>query len=87
MLEVKLDESYIKQEFQKKLQKRLDDLQAETLFWDMKDLQENTRMSVNTIKDTFFYQEDFPKYKVGGKWYFPAEEAKEFLIRWLKNAG
>lgn len=87
MIKINLDEDYVKQELKKKLQKRLDELQYETVFWDMKDLQENTRMSVNTMKDTFFYLDDFPKHKIGGKWYFPAEETKEFLLGWLKNEG
>jgi len=85
MVEIKLDEENIKDTFQRELAKRLDELQSQTVFWDMKDLQENTRMSVNTIKDHFFYNEDFPKFKVGQKWYFPAEETKKYLVRWLKN--
>lgn len=85
MLEVKLDQNYIEETFKRELRKRLDHIQSETLFWDMKDLQKNTRMSVNTIKDTFFYDPRFPKYKVGQKWYFPAEETKKFLLSWLKE--
>lgn len=85
MIEVKLDEQYIEEAFRQELKKRLDQLENETVFWDMKDLQKNTRMSVNTIKDTFFYDERFPKIKIGQKWYFPAQEAKEFLLMWLKE--
>jgi len=85
MLEVKLDQNYIEETFKRELRKRLDQIQSETLFWDMKDLQKNTRMSVNTIKDTFFYDPRFPKYKVGQKWYFPAEETKKFLLSWIKE--
>ena len=85
MIEVKLDENYIEHAFKEELKKRLDQLENETVFWDMKDLQRNTRMSVNTIKDTFFYDKRFPKIKIGQKWYFPAEETKEFLLMWLKE--
>lgn len=85
MIEIKLDEEYIEQEFKERLEKRLDELQTMEVWWDMGDLQEKTRMSVNTIKDNFFYDEGFPKYKVGGKWYFPADETREFLLMWLKE--
>lgn len=85
LIEVKLDEQYIEEAFRQELKKRLDQLENETVFWDMKDLQKNTRMSVNTIKDTFFYDERFPKVKVGQKWYFPVQETKQFLLMWLKE--
>lgn len=85
MIEIKLDEEYIEQEFKKRLEKRLDELQAMEVWWDMNDLQEKTRMSVNTIKTHFFYDERFPKSLIGGKWYFPAEETREFLLVWIKE--
>ena len=85
MIDIEIDEQYIKETFYKELEKRLEALEAQAVFWDMKDLRENTRMSVNTIKDTFFYDERFPKFKVGQKWYFPAKETEDFLLKWLKE--
>jgi hypothetical protein len=85
MIQVQLDEDYIEKKFQEELKVRLDRLQYEKTFWDMNELCKQTNMSVNTIKDNFFYEDDFPKYKVGGKWYFPSEETREFLLVWLKN--
>lgn len=85
LLEVKLDEHYIEETFREELKKRLDQLQSQEVFWDMKTLCEKTKMSVNTIKDTFFYDDRFPKTKVGQKWYFPAEETKRFLLQWLNE--
>lgn len=85
MIQVKVDDVYIEKKFQEELKIRLDRLQYEKTFWDMNELCKQTNMSVNTIKDNFFYDDDFPKYKVGGKWYFPAEETREFLLNWIKN--
>lgn len=87
MIHVELDESYIDEVFKKELTKRLNEIESHLLFWDMKELQRQTNMSVNTIKDTFFYDERFKrmKRKVGQKWYFPAEETKKFLLTWLNE--
>lgn len=85
MIQVKLDDDYIEQKFEEELSQRLDKFQYELTFWDMNELCKQTKMTVNTVKDHFFYNDEFPKRKVGGKWYFPAEETREFLINWLKN--
>lgn len=85
MIEVKLDENYIEETFHKELKKRLDNLQNQEVFWDMKTLQVKTKMSVDTMKKNFFYDDRFPKTLVGGKWYFPAEETKSFLLMWLEE--
>lgn len=57
LIEVKLDEHYIEEIYRKELKKRLDELQSQEVFWDMKTLSEKTKISVGIIKDTFFYEE------------------------------
>lgn len=85
MLQIQLDQKQIEDVFKEELKARLDELEAEEVFWDMKDLRMKTRMSVDTIKNNFFYDKRFPKRLIGGKWYFPAKEAREFLLQWLKE--
>lgn len=85
MIQIQLDQEQIEETFKQELKARLDELEAEEVFWDMSDLQQKTRMSVNTMKDHFFYDDRFPKYQVGRKWYFPAKETREFLLHWLKE--
>lgn len=85
MIDIKLDETYIEETFQKELEKRLNEIENRLTYWDMAELQKQTNMSVNTIKDKFFYDDRFPKYRVGNKWYFPAKECEEFLLMWLKE--
>jgi hypothetical protein len=51
----------------------------------MKELCRQTCMSENNIKEKFFYDPRFQKYKVGGKWLFPAKETEHFLLTWINE--
>jgi phage pi2 protein 07 len=85
MLSLQLDEKALEDVFSKELKKRLDQLENKLTFWSMKELCKQTCLSENTIKDKFFYDERFPKHKVGGKWMFPAKECEKFLLVWIKE--
>ncbi len=83
MLTVQIDEQQVDELLQAEIQKRLDKLERQQTFWNTDDLKRHTRLSWNTIQDTFFHHPDFPKAKVGGKWLYPAKEAEQFLLNWL----
>ncbi|PED05284.1 hypothetical protein [Bacillus pseudomycoides] len=85
MLNIQLDDKIIEQRFLEELRKRLDQIEQRRTFWDMKELCKQTSMSENTIKEKFFYDDRFLKYKIGGKWYFPAIDAENFLLMWIKE--
>ncbi|MDH5161479.1 hypothetical protein [Heyndrickxia oleronia] len=85
MITVQLDENKIEHRFYEELRKRLDQLEHRRTLWDMKELCKQTCMSENNIKEKFFYDYRFPKYKVGGKWFFPAKETESFLLTWLNE--
>lgn len=85
MLTLEIDQEIIEQKFKEELQKRLNEMEGRITLWDMKELQRQTNMSVNTIKEWFFYDERFPKHRVGNKWYFPAKECEAFLVNWIKE--
>ncbi|MEH7088135.1 hypothetical protein V7100_03985 [Priestia megaterium] len=85
MLTLHLDEQAIEQRFIEELKKRLSHIEQRRTLWDMKELCRQTCMSENTVKEKFFYDERFPKRKIGGKWYFPAGAAEDFLLRWLEE--
>jgi phage pi2 protein 07 len=85
LLNVQIDEKYIEQQFREELQKRLDEITNRTVFWDMKELCRQTCMSEPFIKEHFFFDPRFPKFRVGRKWLFPAKETEEFLIKWLSE--
>jgi hypothetical protein len=85
MINIQLDEQKVELIFLEELKKKLKQLEKRTTFWDMKTLCKETCMSENTIKEKFFYDTRFPKYKIGGKWYFPAAECEEFLLTWIRE--
>lgn len=85
MISVQLDESVVEQIFVNELQKRLNQIEQRLTLWDMKELCKQTCMSENSIKEKFFFDNRFPKYKLGGKWYFPAAECEKFLLMWIKE--
>ncbi|MBM7631133.1 group-specific protein [Geomicrobium sediminis] len=74
MIEIKIDRDEIKSLIEQEMKKALEETDNELLFWDSKELKRRTCMGWNTILDQFFHDPDFPKYKKGGKWYYPAEE-------------
>jgi hypothetical protein len=83
MISVQVNEEEVRQLYLKKLEEKIREVDAEMVFWDAKELQRRTCMSWNTIQQYFFFDPRFPKYKVGGKWYFPARETRAFLEQWL----
>lgn len=85
MVTIELDAHEIEQRFLEELRKHLAKIERSQTFWDMKTLCKQTCLSENTIKERFFYDPRFPKFKVGGKWLFPAKECEEFLLMWLKE--
>lgn len=85
LVEIILDEKHIEERFMEEVKKRLDQLERQQVFWDMKTLCKVTCMSENFIKEQFFYDPRFPKFRVGKKWLMPAKETEEFLLKWLKE--
>ncbi|OZU88674.1 group-specific protein [Virgibacillus indicus] len=85
MIKVQVDEDMIKQMYQDAINDRIEKLDEELVYWDSNELKRRTCMCWNTIQNNFFFDNNFPKIKIGGKWYFPAEETKQFLKEWLKD--
>jgi phage pi2 protein 07 len=85
MLSIQINEREIEQRFLEEMKKRLDQIETRCTYWDMKELIKQTNMSENSIKEKFFYDPRFPKFKIGGKWYFPSKECEQFLLTWIKE--
>ncbi|MFI8716051.1 group-specific protein [Brevibacillus brevis] len=83
MLRIEIDENEVREIIRDRIHELIKEFDAEKVFWDTTELKKRTCMCWNTIQDRFFFDPRFPKFKVGGKWYFPARETKEFLIKWL----
>ena len=85
MIEVQIDEQQILEIARDEIKMKLKSIESEFVFWDLKTLCEKTCMSRNFVLDTFFFLPDFPRHKINSKWMIPAEEAREFLLNWLKQ--
>lgn len=85
MINIQVDHEQIKKIVLEEVKKRLEELENQQVFWDMKTLCKVTCMSDNFIKEQFFYDPRFPKYRVGRKWLFPAKECEAFLLQWLRE--
>ena len=85
MIDIKIDQREVKELYIQKLEEKIKEVDAELVYWDANELKRRTCMSWNTIQDHFFFDARFPKFKVGNKWYFPANKAKAFLLEWLEE--
>ncbi|WP_050613285.1 group-specific protein [Bacillus testis] len=85
MLNIQIDQDEVKQLYLEKLEEKIQEVDAELVFWDAAELKRRTCMSWNTIQEKFFFDHRFPKHKIGGKWYFPADKAKTFLLEWMEE--
>ncbi|MDQ0257924.1 phage pi2 protein 07 [Evansella vedderi] len=87
MIKVDIDQEEVRKMILEKVEEVAKDVDKELIFWDSKELTRRTCMSWNTVVKTFFHDPRCPRYKVGGKWYFSAEEMKKFLLVWLSEQG
>lgn len=85
MLTVQIDEEAVKQICRDRIDSLIREVDGEYVMWDSSELKKRTCMSWNTIQENFFHDHRFPKYKIGGKWYFPVAETKSFLMVWLSE--
>jgi len=85
MINIEINEQEALRIYTEKVKEKLKEFDAEMVFWDSKELCKRTCMSWNFIQEQFFFDPRFPKKKVNSKWLFPAREAKEFLLTWLKE--
>lgn len=83
MISVEFNQDQLDEVVREEIKKKVSELDYCQTFWDTKELKRRTCMSWNTLQENFFHDKDFPKVKVGGKWYFPAKATNEFLIGWL----
>lgn len=85
LLQLQVDDTLVESMLREELRNRLNHLEQRHTFWDMQELEKQTCLSKSFILDRFFYDERFPKFKVGQKWIMPARETEEFLLMWLKE--
>lgn len=85
MLSVQVDAQQVREMCKTRIDQLVKEADADLVYWDAGELMRRTCMSWNFIQDQFFFDERFPKFKIGKKWYFPAREAREFLEKWIRE--
>lgn len=80
-----IDNTYAEEVFRQEVRKKIENISQTTMFWDMKELCRQVSLSETTVKETFFYEEGFPKFRVGKKWLINAKLAEEFLAKWSSH--
>lgn len=82
MIKIDIDEAELEAIVRQEVRKKMESLSHQTMFWDMKELCRQVSLSETTVKEAFFYEEGFPKFRVGKKWLINAKLAEEFLMEW-----
>lgn len=85
MIKIQIDDNRVQELLKEAIEEKINELSNDLLFWDSNELKRRTCMSWSSIQANFFHDKDFPKAKIGGKWYYPAKETEEFLLKWLKE--
>lgn len=83
MISINIDEAEVMRLAREHIADLVNEVESEYIYWDSNELKKRTCMSWNTIQDSFFFDPRFIKVKLGGKWYFPVQETREFLRQWL----
>ncbi|WP_225742923.1 hypothetical protein [Marinilactibacillus sp. Marseille-P9653] len=86
-LQIKIDDRIIENHVKDQIQKKLEAIGTEKVFYTFNDLQQITGMSKGFIDKTFFHDSRFEKIrrKIGRKWLFPVKETQSFLLEWIKE--
>ena len=82
---ITIDEDLVREMLQKEIEKQVEKIASEKLFWTVKELEEYTNMCLQTMKEYFFYDEKFPKFKIGRTWRFPVSLVKGYLENWSEQ--
>ncbi|MBT2288004.1 group-specific protein [Paenibacillus albidus] len=82
-LSIEVDKKEMLRLCREQISEKVREFDSEFVFWDSAELRKRTCMSWSTIQETFFFDPRFPKRKVGGKWYYPVRETRQFLENWL----
>mgnify|MGYP003418076921 FL=1 len=85
MIDIQIDKQMIETVIREEVRARIKKADMDLVYWDRAELERRTCLSWNSIQEKFFYDARFPKHKVGGKWLFPAEKTKDFLLEWLEE--
>ncbi|HER2162591.1 DNA-binding protein [Peribacillus phoenicis] len=82
MFEIKVDEDQLKSLYQAEIQKKLDQIEFESLLMNSKQLCKMLSLSWPTVEKVFLSNPDFPSIKIGSKWLFNRNEVQSYINKW-----
>jgi excisionase family DNA binding protein len=85
VLNIIVDENELMKLYREEIRKRLDKIEDQTLFIDVKELCKMLSLSRPTVEKLFLYNPDFPKIRVGKKWLFNRKEVEAYIKQWSIN--
>lgn len=85
MFEIKVDNEELKRLYLVEVQKRLEEIELQSLLMDTKQLCKMLSLSWPTVEKTFLSDPNFPRLRIGKKWVFNRKEIQTYIDSWSKQ--
>lgn len=85
MIDIKVDEEKLKAMYLMEIQKRLDQIEFQSLLMDSKQLCKMLSLSWPTVEKLYLSDPNFPSIRVGTKWLFNRNEVQRYIDQWSVN--
>jgi hypothetical protein len=82
MLELILDDEELKALYLAEVQKRLDQIELQSMLKDTKQLCKMLSLSWSTVEKLFLSDPNFPSIRIGKKWVFNRKQVQDNIDRW-----
>ncbi|RXZ00854.1 DNA-binding protein [Fictibacillus sp. S7] len=82
MIQIELDEIELKKLYLEEIQKKLEDIEFNSMLMDSKQLCKMLSLSWPTIDKTFMSDPSFPRMRIGKKWVFNRREVQAYIDCW-----
>lgn len=85
MIDIKVNQTELKALYMAEIQKRLDQIELESLLMDSRQLCKMLSLSWPTVEKEFLRDPNFPKIRIGKKWLFNRNEVQKYIDQWSIN--
>lgn len=85
MFEIKVDEDELKAIYQAEIQRKLEEVEFQSLLMNSKQLCDYLSLSWPTVEKIFLRDPNFPKMRVGTKWVFHRGEVQAYVNQWSRD--
>lgn len=82
IVKIAVNEESLKELYLAEVQKRLEEMEMDTMLMDSKQLCTTLSLSWPTIEKLFLHDPRFPSIRIGKKWVFNRKEVQEYIDSW-----